>query len=50
MVVLVRYQDSTVSISKKFKDVEEDVRYGMCYIQDGSLYEMNLNRDSVLML
>lgn len=44
MVVLVRYQDSTVSISKKFKDVEEDVRYGMCYIQDGSLYEMNLTK------
>ena len=39
--VLVRYQEATVSMTKKFKDIEKDVQYGMCYIQDGSVYEMN---------
>ena len=34
-VVLVRYQDSIVSLLKKFKKIEEDMQYGMCYIQDG---------------
>lgn len=34
-VVLVRYQDSIASLLKKFKKIEEDMQYGMCYIQDG---------------
>ena len=40
-VVVIRYLDSTVSLKKKFKDVEKDIQYGMCYVLDGSLYEMN---------
>lgn len=39
--VLVCYQDSAVTIRKKFKEVEDDIKYGKCYVQDGSLFDIN---------